>query len=194
MIPRTILTRALKIQVRTKLADTMIFLWKIIENKPNSSTNYLLQWNLKINLHLPIQCGSVSELCFNKDRKSRQSNFFNKLPINFDGYSNVELIFPFRAPATRFTASMWWFFTLIMVSSYTANLAAFLTVENPFEKITSVEDLKNCGSSDELCPVKFGAKKGGATFNFFKESDHPTYRSMYKYMVRELSILFVYNY
>ena len=24
---------------------------------------------------------------------------------------------------------MWWFFTLIMISSYTANLAAFLTVE-----------------------------------------------------------------
>ena len=26
-------------------------------------------------------------------------------------------------------AGLWWFFTLIMISSYTANLAAFLTVE-----------------------------------------------------------------
>lgn len=92
----------------------------------------------------------------------------------------------FRAPATRFTASMWWFFTLIMVSSYTANLAAFLTVETPFEKISSVEDLKKCGTSDDLCPVNFGAKKGGATFNFFKDSDHETYKSMYKYMERHL--------
>lgn len=72
---------------------------------------------------------------------------------------------------------------MIMVSSYTANLAAFLTVETPFEKITSVEQLKDCGNSDDECPVKFGAKKGGATANFFKESDHPTYKSMYKYMV-----------
>jgi hypothetical protein len=26
-------------------------------------------------------------------------------------------------------AGLWWWFTLIMISSYTANLAAFLTVE-----------------------------------------------------------------
>lgn len=89
-----------------------------------------------------------------------------------------------RAPATRFTAAVWWFFTLIMVSSYTANLAAFLTVQDPFEKIKSVDDLQHCGDSDYQCPVEFGAKKGGATFNFFKESDNPKYRSMYKYMVR----------
>ena len=32
-----------------------------------------------------------------------------------------------RALSTRTLASIWWFFTLIMISSYTANLAAFLT-------------------------------------------------------------------
>lgn len=69
-----------------------------------------------------------------------------------------------------------------MVSSYTANLAAFLTIENPFERIKSVDDLKDCGNPEFECPVKFGAKKGGATFNFFKDSEHPTYRSMYRYM------------
>ncbi|TRY77216.1 hypothetical protein TCAL_17031 [Tigriopus californicus] len=34
-----------------------------------------------------------------------------------------------KAISTRMVAGMWWFFTLIMISSYTANLAAFLTVE-----------------------------------------------------------------
>jgi Ligand-gated ion channel len=29
----------------------------------------------------------------------------------------------FRAISTRMVAGMWWFFTLIMISSYTANLA-----------------------------------------------------------------------
>lgn len=72
----------------------------------------------------------------------------------------------FRAPATRIAAAIWWFFTLIMVSSYTANLAAFLTIENPYEKIKSVDDLKNCGTSDDECPVKFGAKKGGIVYLF----------------------------
>ena len=33
------------------------------------------------------------------------------------------------AMSTRMVAGLWWFFTLIMISSYTANLAAFLTVE-----------------------------------------------------------------
>ncbi|XP_031634001.1 glutamate receptor ionotropic, kainate 2-like isoform X2 [Contarinia nasturtii] len=94
-----------------------------------------------------------------------------------------------KAPATRITAAVWWFFTLIMVSSYTANLAAFLTIETPFEKIKTVDDLKNCGNSDDECPVKFGAKKGGATYNFFKDSDRPTYRSMYKYMERHPELM-----
>lgn len=72
---------------------------------------------------------------------------------------------------------------------FRANLAAFLTIENPFEKIKSVEDLKDCGKSDDDCPVKFGAKAGGATFNFFRDSDHPTYRSMYRYMERHPELM-----
>lgn len=59
--------------------------------------------------------------------------------------------------------SMWWFFTLIMVSSYTANLAAFLTVESKFYAIKSVADLAN-----NPYDINYGAKKGGATFSFFK--------------------------
>lgn len=59
--------------------------------------------------------------------------------------------------------SMWWFFTLIMVSSYTANLAAFLTVESKFYAIKSVSDLAN-----NPYDITYGAKKGGATFGFFK--------------------------
>lgn len=76
-----------------------------------------------------------------------------------------------------------------MVSSYTANLAAFLTISTPYERIKSVDDLKFCGNSDEECPVKFGAKKGGATANFFKESTLPLYRSMYKYMDRHPELM-----
>jgi glutamate receptor, ionotropic, invertebrate len=58
---------------------------------------------------------------------------------------------------------MWWFFTLIMVSSYTANLAAFLTIENPLPLIEKVEDLIENKNN-----LQFGTKKDGATKNFFK--------------------------
>lgn len=59
-------------------------------------------------------------------------------------------------------AGVWWFFTLIMVSSYTANLAAFLTVE------TLVTPFKNIDELAEQAEVKYGAKMGGATENFFR--------------------------
>ena len=38
---------------------------------------------------------------------------------------------------------MWFFFALIMISSYTANLAAFLTVETLERPIESASDLAN---------------------------------------------------
>lgn len=61
-----------------------------------------------------------------------------------------------------------WFFTLIMVSSYTANLAAFLVVPNKESPFYSAHDLANCSIS-ALCPIEgFGAKEKGSTLNFFK--------------------------
>lgn len=87
-----------------------------------------------------------------------------------------------RAPSTRAVAAIWWFFTLIIVSSYTANLAAFLTVESLTSAINSAENLKDCYKSDDDCPVQFGAKRGGSTLNFFKEAEHGTYKNMFTYM------------
>lgn len=61
-------------------------------------------------------------------------------------------------------ASCWWFFCLIMVSSYTANLAAFLTVETVTSPFDNVEELARKKT------IKYGAKEVGSTLNFFKVS------------------------
>ena len=70
-----------------------------------------------------------------------------------------------RAVSTRMVAGMWWFFTLIMISSYTANLAAFLTVERMDSPIESAEDLA------KQTKIKYGALRGGSTAAFFRVSD-----------------------
>ncbi|XP_077258756.1 glutamate receptor ionotropic, kainate 2-like [Temnothorax americanus] len=79
--------------------------------------------------------------------------------------------------STRMVASCWWFFCLIMVSSYTANLAACLTVESSLSPFDNVEGLAKKKT------IKYGAKDLGATLNFFKDSNYPVYQEMYRTMM-----------
>lgn len=64
-----------------------------------------------------------------------------------------------------------------MVSSYTANLAAFLTIETPVSLIESVDDLIT-----NPLNIPFGAKKGGSTLSFFRDSSNPNYTKLYDIM------------
>ena len=80
-----------------------------------------------------------------------------------------------HAISTRTIASAWWFFTLIMISSYTANLAAFLTIERMDSPISSVKDL---AKSD----LKYGSVESGSTLSFFRDSPSPLYKKMYNKM------------
>ena len=57
---------------------------------------------------------------------------------------------------------VWAGFAMIIVASYTANLAASLTAENLHNPIKSAEDLLGQNV------IKFGCMGGGSTFNFFK--------------------------
>ncbi|XP_017753501.1 PREDICTED: glutamate receptor ionotropic, kainate 2-like isoform X2 [Eufriesea mexicana] len=82
-----------------------------------------------------------------------------------------------KAPSIRMVAGMWWFFTLIMVSSYTANLAAFLTVDKMDNPIKGVEDLA------KQTKVKYGAVDGGSTSAFFRDSNYSTYQRMWAAMM-----------
>ncbi|XP_076686024.1 glutamate receptor IB isoform X3 [Andrena cerasifolii] len=67
-----------------------------------------------------------------------------------------------RSISGRIVGSVWWFFTLILISSYTANLAAFLTVERMVAPINSPEDL---ASQTE---VQYGTLSHGSTWDFFR--------------------------
>jgi len=58
----------------------------------------------------------------------------------------------------------WWFFTLIIISSYTANLAAFLTIDRTISPIESAEDLSR------QTDIAYGTIAGGSTMTFFRVS------------------------
>ena len=73
-------------------------------------------------------------------------------------------------------AGMWWFFIMIMVSSYTANLAAFLTYDKKENPIQGVEDLA------KQTKVRYGAVDGGSTSTFFRDSNYTTYQRMWATM------------
>lgn len=96
------------------------------------------------------------------------AKFFEVSPVElFFGYIKNLVINTntfHRAVSTRMVAGMWWFFTLIMISSYTANLAAFLTNERMDATIASAEDLA------KQTKIKYGAVKGGSTAGFFQVS------------------------
>jgi ionotropic glutamate receptor len=67
-----------------------------------------------------------------------------------------------KAVSTRLVGVCWWFFTLIIISSYTANLVSSLTVENVVLPIQSAEDLPKQNV------IQYGTLLGGSTMSFFK--------------------------
>ncbi|KAL3230276.1 hypothetical protein MRX96_048497 [Rhipicephalus microplus] len=70
-------------------------------------------------------------------------------------------IFPWEASA-RIIAATWWIFSFLLVSSYTANLAALLTKERLLSPIESAEDL---AKQSAVC---YGCVRSGSTQALFK--------------------------
>lgn len=85
--------------------------------------------------------------------------FFASSYIQFDVFCDT-----FRSVSGRVAGSAWWFFTLIIISTYTANLAAFLTVERMLTPIESADDLVKQNE------IQYGTLDAGSTKDFFKVS------------------------
>ncbi|XP_011060752.1 PREDICTED: glutamate receptor ionotropic, kainate 2-like [Acromyrmex echinatior] len=89
-----------------------------------------------------------------------------------------------KASSLRMLTSMWCFFTLIIYSLYTANLAAFLTVDKMDPPIKGIEDLP------KQSKIKYGALRGGATAAFFKNSNYSTYKQIWAVMANSRPSVF----
>ena len=90
-----------------------------------------------------------------------------------------------RSISGRVVTGVWWFFSLILVASYTANLAAFLTVEKLVTPIETVEDLAS------QTDIRYGALRGGSTMAFFNKSTLTTFKRMWNFMQQHKDDVFV---
>ncbi|XP_014780672.1 glutamate receptor 2 isoform X2 [Octopus bimaculoides] len=87
-----------------------------------------------------------------------------------------------RSISGRIVGTGWWFFTLIIISSYTANLAAFLTIERLLPPINSAKDLV------EQKKIQYGTIKSGSTEEFFQRSQVSIYRRIWDVMSQDTTV------
>ncbi|KPM07528.1 glutamate receptor 1-like protein 1 [Sarcoptes scabiei] len=81
-----------------------------------------------------------------------------------------------RSVAGRIVGSVWWFFTLILLSTYTANLAAFLTVERMVTPINSADDLV------KQTEIEYGVLRDSSSMEFFRRSKIAVHQRMWDFM------------
>ena len=87
----------------------------------------------------------------------------------YNSVPKLALLYHIRSGSGRVVSCVWWVFTLLIVSLYTANLAAFLTVKRMQSPIESVEDLATQKA------IKYGTVEGSSTMEFFKVICHYCY-------------------
>ena len=73
--------------------------------------------------------------------------------------------------ASRTIVVAWWFVVLVLISSYTAQLAASLTTESIAREVNSINDLTNQDY------IQYGTVNNSEVQEFFRSSNITTYRS-----------------
>uniref|UniRef100_A0A668SNN9 Glutamate receptor n=1 Tax=Oreochromis aureus TaxID=47969 RepID=A0A668SNN9_OREAU len=130
----------------------------------------------KPNLHLLYFC-LFTLLGFSQTPEyTNDFGIFNSLWFSLGAFMQQGCDISPRSLSGRIVGGVWWFFTLIIISSYTANLAAFLTVERMVSPIESAEDLA------KQTEIAYGTLDGGSTKEFFRRSKIAVFEKMWSYM------------
>ncbi|CAL8265502.1 unnamed protein product [Merluccius merluccius] len=118
---------------------------------------------------------------------TNEFGIFNSLWFSLGAFMQQGCDISPRSLSGRIVGGVWWFFTLIIISSYTANLAAFLTVERMVSPIESAEDLA------KQTEIAYGTLDGGSTKEFFRRSKIAVFEKMWSYMRSADPSVFVKN-
>ncbi|KAK3089561.1 hypothetical protein FSP39_004629, partial [Pinctada imbricata] len=163
----------------------------ILTRKPESNANKMFQmfkpFSLTVWICIGVSILVVGVLLFIANRMSpftrynRKEKFAPKDEIRL--LSCMWLIFAFfmeqggepqpSAMSGRCILGFWWIFTILTMSIYTANLAAFLTVNIAEEPINSLEDLV---AQTEIEPL---VKRGTNLYTLFQTSETGIYQSVW---------------
>uniref|UniRef100_A0A8C1ZEB4 Glutamate receptor n=1 Tax=Cyprinus carpio TaxID=7962 RepID=A0A8C1ZEB4_CYPCA len=108
--------------------------------------------------------------------QNNEFGIFNSLWFSLGAFMQQGCDISPRSLSGRIVGGVWWFFTLIIISSYTANLAAFLTVERMVSPIESAEDLA------KQTEIAYGTLDAGSTKEFFRRSKIAVFEKMWSYM------------
>lgn len=76
----------------------------------------------------------------------------------------------------KILVSFWWIFVLLLITSYTANLTAFLTVEKTETPIKSITDLVTQSK------VKFGTVRGSGVMSYLKTNKVELFTKLWQQM------------
>ncbi|KAG7459472.1 hypothetical protein MATL_G00211010 [Megalops atlanticus] len=85
-----------------------------------------------------------------------------------------------RGTTSKFIVSVWAFFAVIFLASYTANLAAFMIQEEFVDQVTGLSDKKFQSPYSYSPPFRFGTVPNGSTERNIRKN----YPDMHQYMVK----------
>jgi glutamate receptor 3 len=131
-------------QKRDSTASEHSFDFPVIPTPSKSSTRRRHRYRARHYIPVPLN----DKVQTNKERedelKENDVHLFgisNALFFSFASFMRQSINLVPKSFSGRIAATSWWYFSLIFVSSYTANLVAFLTVEKLVTPIDNVEDL-----------------------------------------------------
>lgn len=160
--------------------------FNLLMKKPTDSTSpyqFLWPFSLEVWALTLMAMVVVGTLLFVMDRITPNSKHSEE---RFDMQESLFFIYgTFVGPGTemvprtisgRILSMAWWFFGFILISSYTANLAAFLTVSKIETPIKSIADLA------DQTKIKYGTVRNTYAMSMFSKSEVTIYKKMWDTM------------
>ncbi|XP_006820553.2 glutamate receptor 2-like [Saccoglossus kowalevskii] len=129
-----------------------------------------------INRISPYEANHLSRRDAVSKHEATNLNLVNSIWFVFSAFVQQGSQFSPYSYSARIISGTWWFFVLVFIASYTANMAAFLTVQKLDTPVDSVADLA------KQTTISYGCTESTQTMSFFRDSKIEPYKTMWAAM------------